>query len=78
MVIFQDVLQAQKLEKVEEMTGAEMQEEEMESEGAALLGPEGEALRPPGITIVYSPPHFFHFFFLQVSGKESPGSFFLY
>ena len=41
MVFLQDVLQAQKLEKVERVTGAETQEEEVKSEGEALVGPEG-------------------------------------
>ena len=76
MVFFQDVLQAQKLEKVEEMTGPETQEEEVEPKGEALVGPEGEVLRPPGITMVYSPPHFLPPFCWQVSGQQSPGSFF--
>ena len=74
MVFFQDVLWAQKLEKVEEMTGAEMQEEEMEPEGEALVGLEGEALRPPGI-MVYSPPLFLTSLFWQVSGQQTPCSF---
>ena len=56
MVFFQDVLQTQKLEKVEEIT--ETHEREVVPEGEALVSPEGEALRPPGITMVFSPTLF--------------------
>ena len=70
------MLQAQNLAKAEEMTVVEMKEKE-EPEGEALVGLKGEALRPPGITMVSSPTHFLTFF-LQVSGQQSPDSFFLY
>ena len=61
MISFQDVLQTQKLEKVKEITGAGIKEEE-EPEGEALVGPEGDALRPPGIVMVYSPTNFLTFY----------------
>ena len=57
MVLFQDVLWAHKLEKVEEITGTEMQEGEVEPKEEALVGPKGEAVRPSGIPMVYFPPH---------------------
>ena len=43
-----------KLEKVEEIIGTGMQEGEVEPEGELLVGSEGEALRPPGIIMVFS------------------------
>ena len=55
------MLQAQKLAKVEKMAGAEMKEEG-EPEGEMLVGPGGEALRPPCITMLSSPTHFLTFF----------------
>ena len=55
------------------MIGEEMKEEE-EPEVEALLGPEGEALRPPGITMVSLPTHFLTSF-LNVSGQQSLDSF---
>ena len=58
MIFFQDVLQACKLEKVEEITGIQMQEGEVEPKGETLVGPTGELLRPPGITIIYFPPKY--------------------
>ena len=64
------MLQAQKLAEVKQMTGVEIKEKE-ELEGKALVGPEGEALRPPGITMVSYPTHLLTFF-LNVSGKQSP------
>ena len=39
MIFFQDVLQAHKLEKVEEITGIQMQEGEVEPKGETLVGP---------------------------------------
>ena len=78
MVFFEDVLWAQKLENAEEITGAKMQKEEVEPEGEALVGPEAEALRPQGITMVYSPTHFLTFIFLHLSGQQSPDSFSLH
>ena len=71
---FQDVLQAQKLEKVERLTGAEIQQEEVEPEGEAVVDPEGEALRSPGITMVYSPTHFLTFF-CKYLGNSPPTGF---
>ena len=56
------MLQVQKLAEVKEMTGAEVKEEEEEPEGEVLVGPEWEALRPPGITMVSSPTYFLAFF----------------
>ena len=50
----------QKLADVKEMTG-EIKEEE-EPEGEVLVGPEGEALRPPGIIVVSSSTHCITFF----------------
>ena len=56
---------------MEEITGVEMQEEEVDPEAEALVGPEGEVLRSPGITMVYSPPHFVTFpFILQESEQQ--------
>ena len=62
MVFFWDVLQEQKLEKVEKITGTEMQEGEVEPEWEALVGPEREASRPPGVTVVNSPTLFMTLF----------------
>ena len=62
-----------KAREVEKLTGAEIKEEE-EPEGEMLVGPEGEALRPPGITMVSSPTHFLTFF-LNVFGQQSSDSF---
>ena len=39
MISFQDMLQACKLEKVEEITGTEVQEGEVEPEGDSVGGP---------------------------------------
>ena len=69
-----------KPEKVEGITGAEMQEEEMEPEVEALVGPEGEALRLTSIAMVYSPPHCLTalcFFSASISAMV-PWQFFLY
>ena len=71
MVSFQDMLQACKLEKVEEITGTEVQEGEVEPEGEVLVGPEGEVLRPSSIIMVYSPTLFMTLF-LKVSGHQIP------
>ena len=49
------MLQECKLEKVEEITGTEMQEGEIKSKAEVLVGPKGEVLRPSGIIMVYSP-----------------------
>ena len=56
------------------MTGAEIKEKE-KLEGEALVGPEGEALRPPGITVVSLPTQFLTFF-LNVSGQSSYDKYF--
>ena len=50
------------------MTGVEMKEEE-EPKGKVLVGPEGEALRPPGISMVSSPTHFLTFFCKYLSSS---------
>ena len=69
-------MQAQKWAEVKEMIGAEVKKEE-ELEGEALVGPEGEALRPPGITMVPSQTHFFTFF-VNITVQQCPDNFFLY
>ena len=52
LFFFRDVLQVQKLVELEGIMGAKIKAEE-ESEGETIMGPGGEALRPPGINIIH-------------------------
>ena len=62
-----DVLQVQKLVKLEGIEGTEVKTEE-EPKGEAIVGSGWDALRPPGMDIIYLYQIIF-FLFLDVFGQ---------
>ena len=73
------MLQAQKLIKLEVITGAKAQAQE-EPEGEILVGAGGEAVRPPGMNTISFPISFLlcFFFLVYLGSSPSHGSLFTF